>query len=157
YQLPALLHPACCLVISPLIALMTDQVRQLEQRGIPAACLHSGLTRQQIDRVVYLAHKGHYKLLYLSPERLLSRNFLESIAGMELSGIAVDEAHCISQWGHDFRPAYLEIGALRSVFPQAAVLALTASATPAVQKDISRYLDLKDPAVFRKSIARPNL
>lgn len=157
YQLPALLKPGCCLVISPLIALMTDQVRQLEARGIPAACLHSGLHRQQINTILDRAGKGDYKLLYVSPERLLAETFLDAIAGVALNGIAVDEAHCISQWGHDFRPAYLQIAVLRTIFPGVPFLAVTASATPAVQDDIQEYLKLHKPVVFKKSISRPNL
>jgi ATP-dependent DNA helicase RecQ len=157
YQVPALAQDGFCLVISPLIALMQDQVVHLRDREIAAACIHSGMSREQVDDVLYSAEKGAYKLLYVSPERLLSEGFWDYAAHFHLNLIAVDEAHCISQWGHDFRPAYLRIREIKKRFPETPVLALTATATEKVERDIIKQLDLVDPAVFRQSVSRENL
>jgi ATP-dependent DNA helicase RecQ len=157
YQLPALLMEGTALVISPLIALMEDQVKSLEDRGIKAMYFEShpkSLTlSQQIDNCIY----GNYKVVYTSPERLTNDLFLQQISQAPLSLIAVDEAHCISEWGHDFRPAYRKINKIRSIFPSLPVLALTASATPKVVQDIQSELVFKEPKVFRQSFKRPNL
>ncbi len=146
-----------CVVISPLIALMQDQVARLEKQGIPAVCLHSGLKYTEVKRLLGNAVNDEYKLLYLSPERLQSGSFREYFAEMDVSMLAVDEAHCISQWGHDFRPSYLKIADAREYFPKIPILALTASATPHVQADISKQLGLRAHAVFRQSFARENI
>ena len=157
YQLPALLMEGTALVISPLIALMEDQVKSLEDRGIKAMYFESHPKSlplsQQIDNCIY----GNYKVVYTSPERLTNDLFLQQISQAPLSLIAVDEAHCISEWGHDFRPAYRKINKIRSIFPSLPVLALTASATPKVVQDIQSELEFKEPKVFRQSFKRPNL
>jgi len=157
YQLPALLMEGTALVISPLIALMEDQVKSLEDRGIKAMYFESHPKSlplsQQIDNCIY----GNYKVVYTSPERLTNDLFLQQISQAPLSLIAVDEAHCISEWGHDFRPAYRKINKVRSIFPSLPVLALTASATPKVVQDIQSELEFKEPKVFRQSFKRPNL
>jgi len=157
YQLPALLMEGTVLVISPLIALMEDQVKSLEDRGIKAMYFESHPKSlplsQQIDNCIY----GNYKVVYTSPERLTNDLFLQQISQAPLSLIAVDEAHCISEWGHDFRPAYRKINKIRSIFPSLPVLALTASATPKVVQDIQSELVFKESKVFRQSFKRPNL
>lgn len=157
YQLPALLMEGTALVISPLIALMEDQVKSLEHRGIKAMYFESHPKSlplsQQIDNCIY----GNYKVVYTSPERLTNDLFLQQISQAPLSLIAIDEAHCISEWGHDFRPAYRKINKIRSIFPSLPVLALTASATPKVVQDIQSELVFKEPKVFRQSFKRPNL
>jgi ATP-dependent DNA helicase RecQ len=157
YQVPALARDGFCMVISPLIALMQDQVMQLQQRGIAAAFIHSGLNGKQLDEVLYQASKNAYKLLYVSPERLQSEVFQAYLEQFELNLIAVDEAHCISQWGHDFRPAYRKISELRKWFPDVPVMALTASANAMVQADIIAQLKLQQPAIFKQSVVRENL
>ncbi|WP_118972558.1 RecQ family ATP-dependent DNA helicase [Taibaiella koreensis] len=157
YQLPALAQQGFCLVVSPLVALMQDQVMQLDRRGIPAAFLHSGMAGRQMNTVLQQAAAGELKLLYVSPERLQTAAFEEYCDTFQLNLIAVDEAHCIAQWGHDFRPAYRRIGTLRERFPSVPVLALTASANEEVQLDIIRQLRLGTPAVFRQSVVRENL
>ncbi len=157
YQLPAIAQPGCCLVISPLIALMEDQVGQLLQRGIPAVAIHGGIKGEALNAVIRNVKAGQYKLIYCSPERLQSRQFQELLPYLRLSLIAVDEAHCVSQWGHDFRPEYLQISFLKKRYPAVPMLALTASATPAVAADIREHLGLQSPAVFRQSFARPNI
>jgi ATP-dependent DNA helicase RecQ len=157
YQLPAIARDGFCLVVSPLIALMQDQVAQLKQRGIPAAMVHSGMKKQQVNHVWDEAARGVYKLLYVSPERLQTEAFLAYAKEFDLNLIAVDEAHCISQWGHDFRPAYRKINSLRSLFPRVPVLALTASANTQVKEDIIQQLNLRAPAVFTQSVVRSNL
>lgn len=157
YQVPALAQDGFCLVLSPLIALMQDQVLQLKGRGISAACVHSGMSREQVHEVLFAAQKGEYKLLYVSPERLLSESFFNYAAHFHLNLIAVDEAHCISQWGHDFRPAYLKIREIRKCFPHIPLLALTATATGKVQQDIFKQLELRAPSVFKQGVSRDNL
>jgi ATP-dependent DNA helicase RecQ len=157
FQVPALLQEGICIVISPLIALMKDQVENLQKRNIPAAAIYSGMHYKDIDRVLDNCIYGNIKLLYLSPERLSSELARERIARMKVSLIAVDEAHCISQWGYDFRPAYLLIGELRELLPTAPIMALTATATPEVVTDIQEKLEFKKENVLQKSFARDNL
>ncbi|NVJ86381.1 MAG: RecQ family ATP-dependent DNA helicase [Algoriphagus sp.] len=157
YQIPGLVQEGICLVVSPLIALMKDQVDQLRAKGILAQAIYSGMSYREIDRVLNNCIYGNYKFLYVSPERLKSDLFLERFKQMPVNLIAVDEAHCISQWGYDFRPPYLEIAAIRAFHPKVPVLALTASATPQVLEDILEKLQMKKPQVFRQSFARPNL
>ncbi|GEO21812.1 RecQ family ATP-dependent DNA helicase [Cyclobacterium qasimii] len=157
FQVPALMKEGLCLVISPLIALMKDQVDQLKGRGIKAMAIHSGLRKREIDTLLDNCVYGDYKFLYVSPERLKTEIFLERFKKMNINLIAVDEAHCISQWGYDFRPSYLEIVAIRAIFPKVPVVALTASATMNVRTDIIEKLELKEPSVFVKSFRRDNL
>ena len=157
YQLPALMLEGLCLVVSPLIALMKDQVQQLNNRKIKAACLVSGMSASEQGVVLNQCVGGQVKLLYVSPERLSQRAFNDYLRQMRVSMIAVDEAHCISQWGHDFRPTYLRIAQLRQHFPQAPILALTATATAEVLADIGRSLQLRDCRLFRSTFLRPNL
>ncbi|NHE55667.1 RecQ family ATP-dependent DNA helicase [Cyclobacterium plantarum] len=157
FQVPALMNPGICLVISPLIALMKDQVDQLRKRGIKAMAIHSGMRKREIDTLLDNCVYGDYKFLYVSPERLKTEIFIERFKKMDVNLIAVDEAHCISQWGYDFRPAYLEIVKIRELAPHVPVIALTASATLAVRKDILEKLHLSNPRVFVQSFARSNL
>ncbi len=157
FQVPALSMPGICLVISPLIALMKDQVKNLKSKGISVQLLISGMSYAEIDKALDECVYGEIKLLYLSPERLLSSLVKERIKRMNISLIAVDEAHCISQWGYDFRPSYLQIAELRALIPNVPVLALTASATPAVSIDIQKQLRFRNPKVFSKSFYRDNL
>lgn len=157
YQVPALSMDGICLVVSPLIALMEDQILQLKQRGISCAVIHSGMTREQIDITLDNCIFGKIKLLYLSPERIQTEIFKVRLEKMKVSMIAVDEAHCISEWGYDFRPSYLKIGAIREIHPTVPVLALTASATDQVKKDIILRLKLKKPEIFQRSFARDNI
>ena len=157
FQVPALMKPGVCVVVTPLIALMKDQVANLKRRDIPAVAIYAGMFYQDVERLLEEVRRGKYKFLYISPERLQSKRFLEYCDGMPVNLLAIDEAHCISQWGYDFRPAYLEIANIRSYFPKVPVLALTASATPRVQRDICEKLLMQQPAVFTKSFARHNL
>lgn len=157
YQVPGLLLDGICLVISPLIALMKDQVDNLQKRGVAAAALHSGLTHFEITNILRDAVDGGYKFLYVSPERLQTDTFLAFAADMSVSLIAVDEAHCISQWGYDFRPSYLKITNLTDLLPGVPVLAVTASATPVVEVDIIEKLRLEDCFISRQSFERANL
>ncbi|MEP6646787.1 MAG: ATP-dependent DNA helicase RecQ [Saprospiraceae bacterium] len=157
YQVPSLCFEGVTIVISPLIALMKDQVARLKQLNIPCDAIYSGLGHKQIDRILDNARFGTTKLLYVSPERLKTEIFQARVVNMNVNFIAVDEAHCISQWGHDFRPAYLDIISLRDLLPNVPVIALTATATPEVSREIIERLALKDVAVFRDSFARPNL
>ncbi len=157
YQIPALLKEGVCLVVSPLIALMNDQVNQLKERGIAAAALHSAMPYQELDRQLENAAYGNTKLLYLSPERLKTELVQERIKRMQVNLIAVDEAHCISQWGYDFRPSYLDIATIRQFLPGVPVLALTATATPEVVQDIQDKLIFTSSNVLRKSFERSNL
>ncbi len=157
YQLPALMMNGVCIVVSPLIALMQDQVARLHQLGVHAASIHSGMHYKDVTRTLDNAVQDAYSLLYISPERLQTHLFREYLREMKVSMVAVDEAHCISQWGHDFRPAYMDIGAIRDEFPKSPILALTATATMDVQEDIARQLRMREPAVFRKSFARDNI
>lgn len=157
YQLPALVMEGLTLVISPLIALMKDQIDQLKKRNISAEAIHSGMRVSDIDRILDNAAHGHVKLLYMSPERLKTDMFLARVERMPISLIAIDEAHCVSQWGHDFRPAYLDIHSLREVHPKVPILALTASATKEVVEDICTQLKLNEPEVFQTKFARDNI
>ena len=157
FQVPAVLTGKLCIVVSPLIALMQDQVARLLSVGIPAASVHSGLAFQEVKRILGEAVAGHYRLLYVSPERLQSQMFQDYLDEMELSFAAIDEAHCISQWGHDFRPAYLKIATIRSFHPKIPILALTATATPLVREDIIKQLGMKQTNLFTQSFARDNI
>lgn len=158
FQVPALMLPALTLVVTPLIALMKDQVDNLRAIDVPAACINSGMSHSERRLAMQKAELGRIKLLYLSPEKLASERFMQQLKTLDVSLIVVDEAHCISQWGYDFRPSYLRIAEIRRLFPSAPVLALTASATPEVVDDIRRRLLFRKPsAIFRKSFARPNI
>lgn len=157
FQIPALIKEGICLVISPLIALMKDQVQNLEKRNIKAIALTGNLSFDETMTVFDNCLYGNYKFLYLSPERLQSEWVIERLKNLPLNLIAVDEAHCVSQWGHDFRPAYLKISTLKSLFPETPFLALTASATKRVQEDIITQLKLNKTAFFQKSFSRKNL
>lgn len=157
YQVPAMCNPGLVLVISPLIALMKDQVDQLMQRKIQAIYIHSGMNLPTIDRELDRAAYGSIKLLFVSPERLKTELFQVRLAKMKVSLLAVDEAHCISQWGYDFRPAYQEIAEIRKIIPDVPVMALTATATDKVRKDIVQFLELKEPKVFVSSFLRKEL
>lgn len=157
FQVPTLLQPGLCLVISPLVALMKDQVENLQKRNIKALAITGGLSTDDLIDLLDNCQFGNYKFLYVSPERLQTSWLVERIEKLPLSLIAVDEAHCISQWGHDFRPAYLKIGSLRQSFPKTPIIALTASATERVQKDITQLLGLREPTIFKQSFVRPNL
>jgi len=157
YQLPALLKEGTCLVISPLLALMKDQVGQLKHRGIEADYLSSELDEYDAEAVYDRCKDGLTKLLYVSPERLTNKQFLQNIDEIQLSFIAVDEAHCISEWGQDFRPSYQNIKEFRKNHPKIPCLALTATATPKVLEEIRNKLELKNPFVFQKSFRRENI
>ncbi|KQR67296.1 ATP-dependent DNA helicase RecQ [Pedobacter sp. Leaf176] len=157
FQVPALAKEGICIVVSPLIALMKDQVENLKSKGIEAIAIYAGMGKREIDILLDNCIYGKIKFLYLSPERLLSDLVRVRISYMNVNLIAVDEAHCISQWGYDFRPPYLQISKLREILPDVPVLALTATATEFVRKDILEKLEMKDPQVFVKSFARDNL
>ena len=157
FQVPALLKEGICVVVSPLVALMKDQVENLNQKGIPAIAVYAGMGKREIDILLDNCVYGNIKFLYLSPERLLSDMVRTRISYMKVNLIAVDEAHCISQWGYDFRPPYLRIKELREIHPKAPVLALTATATPQVREDIIAKLALNNPLVYVKSFARTNI
>ncbi|WP_298072648.1 ATP-dependent DNA helicase RecQ [uncultured Bacteroides sp.] len=157
FQVPALAREGMCLVITPLIALMKDQVQNLKRRGIKALAVYSGMNRQDIITTLENAIFGNYKFLYISPERLDTEIFRIKLAKMKISLITVDESHCISQWGYDFRPAYLKIAEVRRLLPGVPVLALTATATPEVVKDIQQRLEFREENVFRMSFERTNL
>ena len=157
FQVPALAMDGVCLVITPLIALMKDQVENLRRRHIKAASIHSGMTREQIITTLENCIFGAIKILYVSPERLSSRLFLTKLRHVNVSFITVDEAHCITQWGYDFRPSYLKIAELRDLLPGKPVLALTATATPAVVEDIQDKLKFSEKNVFKMSFLRSNL
>lgn len=157
FQVPALAQEGVCIVVSPLIALMKDQVAHLRQRGIIAAAVYSGMSQREIVQTLDNCILGDTKLLYVSPERLASPLFQNKLHRIHVSFITVDEAHCISQWGYDFRPSYLRIADLRSLKPDVPVLALTATATPQVVDDIQQKLGFRQPNVIKMSFARPNL
>ncbi len=157
YQVPGMLLEGICLVISPLIALMKDQVENLQKRDIKAIALVSGTSQNDIIDILDNCQFGNYKFLYLSPERLQHDWIVDRLKQLKISLIAIDEAHCVSQWGHDFRPAYLKIAKLKEVFPNTSFLALTASATAKVQVDIIENLALENPKIFTKSFERKNL
>lgn len=157
YQVPGLAKEGVCLVISPLIALMQDQVKQLQNRGIKASAITAGLNKRSIDIELDNAIYGKTKFLYVSPERLKSNLFQVRLQKMNINLIAVDEAHCISEWGYDFRPAYLQIADIRKIKPDTPIIALTATATPEVVEDIQSKLELKDCQLFQNSFERSNL
>ncbi len=157
FQVPALAKPGICIVITPLVALMKDQVLGLKKRKIKAAAIHSGLSHEEMLAVLDNAVFSGYKFLYISPERLSSELFIAKLKHMDVNLITVDEAHCICQWGYDFRPSYLQIAVIRKVKPEVPVLALTATATPEVVKDIQRALSFRQENVFRMSFFRSNL
>ena len=157
FQVPALALPGICIVITPLIALMQDQVAQLNRRGIPATALFSGLRKRQIDILLDNCIYGNTKFLYVSPERLKTEMFIERAKQMNISLLVIDEAHCISQWGHDFRPPYLEIADFRALIPSVPCIALTASENEEVKQEIQEKLQFKNAAVFQKSFSRANL
>ena len=157
FQVPALAKEGLCLVVTPLVALMKDQVQNLRNRGIRALAIHAGMNRQDIVTTLENCIFGPYKFLYVSPERLDTDLFRAKLGRMHVNLIAVDESHCISQWGYDFRPAYLKIADIRDLLPGVPVLALTASATPKVVDDIQQRLHFARPNVFRMSFERPNL
>ena len=157
FQVPAMLMEGTCIVVTPLIALMKDQVDNLKQRGIKAVAVHSGMNRQEIIVALENCIFGDYKFLYVSPERLSTELFLTKLQHMKVSMLVIDESHCISQWGYDFRPSYLRIAELRQHLPEIPVLALTATATPEVVDDIQSRLNFKQKNVFSKSFTRKNI
>ena len=157
FQVPALILPGLTLVVTPLISLMKDQIDNLRQHGITAACIHSVLSLHERNLALDRCRIGKAQLLYLSPEKLTDRNFIDVLRGISVSLLVVDEAHCISQWGYDFRPSYLRIARLREAFPEVPVLALTASATPQVVDDIRRSLHMRGNHTFARSFDRDNL
>jgi ATP-dependent DNA helicase RecQ len=151
FQIPALAKTGICLVISPLIALMKDQVENLKRKGIPSLMIHSGMTRKDVIRILKNASGDYFKFLYVSTERLETSLFKEFLPAISVNLIAVDEAHCISQWGYDFRPPYLKIAELRKEIPTVPILALTASATIEVQNDIIQNLLFKERIIYKQS------
>jgi ATP-dependent DNA helicase RecQ len=157
FQVPALLKPGLTLVISPLIALMKDQVENLTNKGIPAVALHSGLSRDQTNQILNNALNGEYKLLYLSPERFTTQNFKGYLPNLNVSLLVIDEAHCISMWGHDFRPSYQRIAEIKTLLPSIQIAAFTASAPQWIQDDIILGLQLQSPFVFMGDFRRTNL
>ncbi|HEY0668184.1 MAG TPA: RecQ family ATP-dependent DNA helicase, partial [Sphingobacteriaceae bacterium] len=157
FQVPAMLKPGICIVVSPLIALMKDQVENLKSRGISAIAIVSGMGKREIDILLDNCIYGNIKFLYLSPERLVSDLVRERIRHMNVNLIAIDEAHCISQWGYDFRPPYLHVADIRDIHPKVPVLALTATATDKVSADIQEKLRFKNGKVFTRSFERKNL
>jgi ATP-dependent DNA helicase RecQ len=157
YQVPGLLQPGLCIVVSPLLALMEDQVTDLNARGIRALSLSGRLSKQDVTRLLDNVEFGKYKFLYLSPERLQQEVVLERLKSLSVNLIAIDEAHCISQWGFDFRPAYLHCSVLRDLHPDIPVIALTATGTTEVLGDIERLLTLEEPAIYRDSVYRANI
>src|ERR1700712_2500294 len=157
YQVPALMKDGLCLVISPLIALMKDQVENLRRKNITAFAIYSGMSRKEVINILKTSTDSNCKFLYVSPERLETFLFKEYLPAIDVNLIAVDEAHCISQWGYDFRPPYLRIAEIRNDLPDVPVLALTASATPTIREDICLKLKMNSPRIFTQSFSRPNL
>ena len=157
FQVPALALPGICIVITPLISLMKDQVDALRDKGIKATSIHAGLSHEEVVAVMDNCIYGGYKFLYISPERLQSELFVSKLRYMRVSFITVDEAHCISQWGYDFRPSYLQVANIRQMKPEAPILALTATATPRVVKDICERLHFRNGNTFQMSFERKNL
>lgn len=157
YQIPALARDGVTVVISPLISLMKDQVDQLKANGVAAECVNSTQSRDALISIYNRVHAGQIKLLYVSPERVLTQDFIERLHNLPLAMIAVDEAHCISQWGHDFRPEYAALGQLKQQFPQVPFMALTATADDATRTDILHRLSLIEPHVYLGSFDRPNI
>ena len=157
FQLPALVRPGLTIVVSPLIALMKDQVDSLRASGVAATFLNSSLGSADARNRMRELHQGEYKLLYVAPERLMLDGWAENLQNWNVSCIAIDEAHCVSEWGHDFRPEYRQLARLRAALPEVPLMALTATATGRVRTDIVRHLKLQDPAIFVSSFNRPNL
>src|SRR5580692_11892784 len=157
FQLPALVRPGLTVVVSPLIALMKDQVDALQASGVAATFLNSSLAAGESRARLRGLHQGEYRLLYAAPERLMLSGVLEDLKKWNVNLIAVDEAHCISEWGHDFRPEYRQLAQLRPRFPNVPMMALTATATQRVREDIVRQLHLREPRTFVASFNRPNL
>src|SRR5216110_3459511 len=157
FQLPALMRDGLTIVVSPLISLMKDQVDALQTSGIPATFLNSTLERQEAIARWRGLHRGDYRMLYVAPERLMLETFLERALNWNIAQIAIDEAHCISEWGHDFRPEYRELKKLRKHLPDVPIMALTATATEQVRADIIKELNLRDPRPYVGSFNRPNL
>ncbi|MBM3445871.1 MAG: RecQ family ATP-dependent DNA helicase [Bacteroidetes bacterium] len=157
FQVPALIKEGTCLVVSPLIALMTEQVERLDKLNISAKAIHTGLHADDIDEILDACEEGNLKFLYVSPERLNSKRFIERLADLPISMLAVDEAHCISQWGYDFRPSYLQIASIKTLLGNVPTVALTASATPSVKDDMVKKLKLYNPSYFFGSFIRENL
>lgn len=157
FQIPAMMLDGICIVISPLISLMKDQVEQLKRRGIKASAIYSGMSKREIDITLDNCVYGGFKFLYVSPERLKTEIFIERARRMNISLLAIDEAHCISQWGYDFRPPYMEIATFKNELGIERLIALTATATKEVKKDIAERLEMKDVQIFQKSFARANL
>ncbi|MGY2574119.1 ATP-dependent DNA helicase RecQ [Vibrio sp. C8] len=157
YQIPALVRSGVTVVISPLISLMKDQVDQLKANGVSAECVNSTQTREELISIYNRMHAGLVKLIYVSPERVLTHEFIERLHNIPLTMIAVDEAHCISQWGHDFRPEYALLGQLKQLFPHVPIMALTATADDATRSDILHRLNLTEPHIYLGSFDRPNI
>ncbi len=157
YQIPALHRDGVAIVVSPLIALMKDQVDALQDNGVRAACLNSSLTSDEAHQVLRQVHNNELDLLYVAPERLLLPDFLNTLSGLRLALFAIDEAHCISQWGHDFRPDYVKLGQLRNAFPDVPIVAMTATADPETRKDIVNQLGIHQARVFVAGFDRPNI
>src|SRR5438876_8021944 len=157
FQLPALTREGLTIVVSPLIWLLKDQVDALQTSGIPATYLNSTLDRHEATARWRGLHRGEYRMLYVAPERLMLDTFLERAVNWNIAQLAIDEAHCISEWGHDFRPEYRELKKLRTHFPDVPVIALTATATERVRKDIVGQLKLREPRCYVASFNRPNL
>ena len=157
FQLPALMREGLTIVVSPLISLMKDQVDALQTSGIPATYLNSTLDRDQAKARWRGLHRGEYRMLYVAPERLMLETFLERALNWNIAQLAIDEAHCISEWGHDFRPEYRELKKLRKYLPDVPTMALTATATERVRSDIVKELKLHEPRCYVASFNRPNL
>ena len=157
FQIPALVREGICIVISPLISLMKDQVDTLQACGVPAAYLNSSLSYQEQNNIINALHRGELKLLYVAPERLLRPDFIARLQHLPINLFAIDEAHCISSWGHDFRPEYAQLGHLKEYFPQVPLAALTATADHATQQDILQRLNLHNPLIEVRSFDRPNI
>src|SRR5450432_928742 len=157
FQLPALLRNGLTIVVSPLIALMKDQVDALQASGVAATFLNSSLDADESRARLRGLHRGEYKLLYAAPERLMLEGWVENLKAWNVSCLAIDEAHCVSEWGHDFRPEYRQLTKLRAALPEVPVMALTATATERVRVDIVTHLKLRAPEIFVASFNRPNL
>ncbi len=157
FQVPALIKEGICIVVSPLIALMKDQVENLKKNGIPAGAIYSGMHSDEIESVYNNCIHNKFKFLYISPERLATDAFKHLIALLNVNILTIDEAHCISQWGYDFRPPYLKIAEIRTLIPNVPILALTATATPDVVNDIMDKLNFRKPLLLKASFVRKNL